>query len=128
MLRMAHKDETIRAKRNCFQPRIALGKRNQAQINDITKDVIIDLIGAPIFDMDIHAGIIFHETLNVRRQVVESDAVHGGNMNISREYSLNFLQPALKRVEAGKDALGVIINDFTFGSEPEIFLAAFDEE
>ena len=72
---MTDEHQGLFTKGHDFQFRIALGIRNQADIDHVTQDILIHLVGSAIFHVYVHRGIRFQESLQVRRQVVQPNAI-----------------------------------------------------
>ena len=78
--------------------------------------------------MDINARVGLEEFLNVRRQIMQANAVNRGNANGAADHIAHFLKLVEKRVVRIGELLGVIVKDFPLPSEAELLFAAFDEE
>jgi hypothetical protein len=78
--------------------------------------------------MDMDGGITLEELLQIRRQIMQPDAVNGGHADGAGDDVLNLLQLAEERIVSLDDLLAVIVEDLPLAGEPEFLLAPFDQQ
>ena len=125
---MADKDERLFAERNDFQLGIFLRIRDEAEVNNIAEDIVINLVRPAILDVDVHGRVALHEPLDIRRQVVQTDGVNRRHADRAGNDVLQFLQLAVQRLISLDDLLAVIIEHLAFAREAELLFAAFDQQ
>ena len=125
---MADEHHVVPAQRHNLQLAVFAGKGDQPHVNHVAQHVIINLIGAAIFHVHVDCGIGLEKSFDVGRQIVQADAVNRGHPNRAGDDVLDFLEPAVKRLESLDDLFAVFIKHLALAREPELFLAAFDQQ
>src|SRR5882724_3362245 len=125
---MANQHERITAERHDLQLRIALRIGHEAEVHDIAEHVVINLVGAPVFHVDVDRGVFLEKAFDIRWQIVQADAVNRGDANGSRNDVLDLLQLAVQGVVGLDDLFAEIVKQLAFAGEAEFFLAAFNEK
>ena len=125
---MADQHHVVPAQGQNFQLVVLAGKRDQPDIHHVAQHIIVDLIGAAIFHVHVDGGIGLEKFFDVGRQIVQADAVNRGYPNRAGDDVFDFLEPAVKRLESLDDLLAVFIKHLALAGEPELFLAAFDQQ
>ena len=69
--------------------------RNQAEVHDVARHVVIHLVGAAVLDVDVDRRITFHELRDIRGQFTQADAVNRRNADIAGDDVLQLLQFAV---------------------------------
>jgi hypothetical protein len=103
----------------------SLGPRwigHQAQVHHVAQNVFINLVGAAVFDVDIDGGKKLEEFFQIRRQIVQADAVNRGHADGAGNDVLDFLEAVLERVIGLDDLLAVFVKHLAFAGEAELFL------
>ena len=85
MLRMADQHQRILAQGDQLQLGVLGRIGHQPQIHHVAQHVLINLVGPAVFDMDIDGGKELEEFFQVRRQIVQADAVNGRHANGARK-------------------------------------------
>jgi hypothetical protein len=93
----------------------------------VAQHVLIHLSGVAVFDVNVHHRINLHEFCEVRRQIVQADAVDRRHTNRAGNDVLQFLQFAVQRVVGLDDLLAIIIEYLAFARQARILFAALDE-
>ncbi len=114
--------------RDNFELRVFDRIGHQAEVNDIAQHVVINLVGPAVFDVDVDGRIVLHEFFDIRRQVVQADAVNRRDPDCARNDVLELLQLAIQRFIRLDDLLAVIVKHLAFAREAESFLAALDQQ
>ncbi len=104
------------------------GERDEPHVDHIAEDVFVDLIGAAVFHVDVDGGVGSEEFLDVGGEVVEADAVDGGDADRAGHNVLDFLEAAMEGFVSLDYLFAEIVEDLAFPCEAEFFLAAFDQE
>src|SRR5208282_1831432 len=78
--------------------------------------------------MDVDPGALLQKAFDIRWQVVEANAVDGGQADISGHNSLEFLHLALEGRVSLENLFAVFIQHLSLRGEAEMFLAALDEQ
>jgi len=125
---MADEDQRVLAQLHDLEFRVTGRVGDQAQVHDVAQHVLIHLVGAAIFDVDVDGGIALEEFLEVGRQDVQADAVNGGDADVAGNDRFDFLELAVERIVGLEDLLAVNRKALPFGGETEILFAAFDEQ
>ena len=128
VLGMADQDQRLLPERKDLQLAIASRIRDQAQINDIAEHILVNLVGAAVFDVDVDGGVGLEELLEVGRQIVQADAVDGGDPDGAGNDVLDLLQLAVEGVVSGDDLLAVVVKNLAFAGEAELLFAALNKE
>ena len=128
MLRVADQHQRVLAQRADFQLAVARRIGHQAQVHDVAQHVFVHLVGAAVFDVHVDRRVALEELLQVGRQVVQADAVNGGDADGAGDDVLDLLQLAVQGVVGGDDLLAVIVEHLAFPGEAELLLAALDQQ
>src|SRR5215475_2739113 len=76
---IANDDQLDVAKPNDGEVRSPERQRDDAEINRIVETGFVDFVGAAVFDVDLDLRVSLDELFNVGRQLVQADAVNGGD-------------------------------------------------
>ena len=128
MLRVADQHQRVLAQRADLQLAVARRVGHQAQVHHVAQHVLIHLVGAAVFDVHVDRRVALQELLQVGRQVVQADAVNGGDADGAGDDVLDLLQLAVQRVVGGDDLLAVVVEHLAFPGQAELLLAALDEQ
>jgi len=107
------------------------GEGDEAEVAGAGEDVVVDLVGAAVFDVDVDAGVALEEALQVGGELVEADAVDGGDADRPGD-EVAVLGDALgnailEGIELLYDAEGGLVKEPPLGGEGEVLAAAVDE-
>ena len=105
-----------------------VGVGDEAEIDDIAEDILVDLIGALVIDVDVDGGVSAQEFADVRGEIVKTDAVDGGEADGAGDDVLDLLESGEERVVGLDDLFAVFVEQLALASESELLLAALDEE
>ena len=128
MLRMADEDQGVFAQRNNFQFAVAIGISNEAKVHDVSEDVFVNLVGTAIFDVDRDGWIRLEKLLQIRRQIVQANAVNGGDADGAGNDILDLLKAAVQGIISSNDLLAIIIKNLPFAGESEFLFATLNEK
>ena len=128
MLRMADQHQRVLAQRDDFQFAVRVRISHQPQVHHVAQHVFIDLVGAAIFHVHIDGGIALQKPLDVRRQIVQADAVNRRHADGAGNDVLDLLQLAVQRIISLDDLLAVLVQHLAFAGEPEFLFAALDQQ
>ena len=127
MLRVADEHERVFAECDDFNFWILDRIRDEAEVDDVARHVLVNLVGAAIFDVDVDRRITLHEPFDIRGQVVQTDAVDRCDADGAGNNVLQFRELVVQRLVGLDDLLAVIVKHLAFAREPEFFLAALDK-
>src|ERR1051326_4588677 len=128
MLGMTDEDERVLAQRDDFKLVVAARIGDEAQIHDVAGHVFVHLVGAAVFDVDGDRGIALQELFQVRRQIVQADAVNGRYADGAGDNVFDFLKLALEGLVGADDLLAVFIENLALARQAELLLAALDQQ
>ena len=103
------------------------GEGDEAEVAGAGQDVVVDLVGAAVFDVDVDAGMALEEALQVGGQLVEADAVDGGDADRSGDQVAALGDAVPEGIELLDDAEGGLVEKGSLGGEGEVLPAAVDE-
>jgi hypothetical protein len=106
----------------------ALREGDQAEIHRVVQDVLVNQVGAAVFDADVHRRVVVEELLDVGRQLMQADRVDGGDADGSADHLLHLLQFALQLLVDVQDFLRRLVNPLAFPRQIELLLAAVDHQ
>jgi hypothetical protein len=75
MIGAAHQHQFVCAQRDDLQLRAAQRQSHDPEINRAAQTGFIDPVGAAVLEVDVHLRVRLDELLDVRRQLVQADAV-----------------------------------------------------
>ena len=78
--------------------------------------------------MDLDVRVVPQEAFDVGRQVVQAEGIDGSHANLAGDDVLDLLHSVLEGGVGLEHFFAVAIKDFAFSGEPEVLLAALDEE
>lgn len=120
--------ENLVAQEDAFEAGIRFGIRDQSEIDHVAEDIVVDLVGALVLDMDVDGGMGAQELLEVGRQVVEADGIDGGHADGTGDDVFHLLKPGEEGVMGLDDLPTVFVEKLSFAGEPEFLFGTFDEE
>jgi hypothetical protein len=106
----------------------ALRKGDEAEINRVVQDVLVNQVGAAVFDPDVDRGVVVQEFFDVGRQLVQADGVDGRDADGAADDLLHLLQLALQLLIDVEDFLRRLIDALALARQVELLLAAVDHQ
>src|SRR5262245_10936543 len=95
----------------------ALGRiGDHAQIDFAFHQILVNLVRAQVFEMDVDGRIVAQKLGQVGRELVKSDAVHSANPNRACHHRPNLAQAILQLHEAAHDLLAGGVENLARGS------------
>jgi hypothetical protein len=108
MLGRAGQHQVVLADRDDHDLRMLLRVGDDAEVDLLGDDVLVDLVRARVFDVNVHLGVVAQVLLHVRRQLVQPDAVHDRDAQMTADDRAAVLQ-------LGLDVL-VLVDDLAAGA------------
>src|SRR5499426_2275345 len=99
MFGVANDDELVVAKRNDGEVRPPERQRDNAEIDRVVQTGFVDLVGATVFDVHFYLRVGLDESFDVRRQLVQADAVNGGHLDRAGDRRRLGPHPLFQRAE-----------------------------
>ncbi len=78
--------------------------------------------------MDIDGGELLQELFQIRRKIMQTDAVNGRDTDGAGYDILNLLDTILQGIVSLDNLFAVFVKDLPFTGEPEFLFAALDED
>lgn len=128
MIGVADENEAVLVKRDDLDLPGFLGVGDEAEVDCIVDDVVVDEVGPAVFDADVDGGEVLEEAGDVGREFVQADAVDSGDMNSAADDFAHLLKFADEFFIAEEDVLGAVVEFLAFACEPELLLASVDDE
>src|SRR5882757_1742716 len=125
---MTNHHQRILAQRHNLQFRIALRIGHEAKIHDIAKHIIVNLVRAAVFHVHVDSRMFLEKSFDIRRQIVQADAVNRCDANRAGNNIFDLLQLAVQGVVGLDDLLAEIVKQLAFTRQAKLFFAAFDKE
>ena len=105
MIGRHHEHQFVVAKRN-GDDLAALGRiGDDAEVDFALDEVFVNFVGAQIFEMNIDRRIVAQEFRQIRRQLVQTDAVNGADANRAGDHRADFAQAIFQLEEFADDFL-----------------------
>src|SRR6185436_8491167 len=116
MMRTDGEVHLLPAQRHNFDSSITLRVRDQAKVDDVADYIVVNLVCAAVFDVDVDRGIRFEKPLQVWGQVVEPDTVNRCHAHSSGNDVFDLLQLVVKRIVRVDDLLTEIVKHLPLAS------------
>jgi hypothetical protein len=78
--------------------------------------------------MDVNGRIVLEKAFDVRRQIMQTDAVNGRHADRPGDDVLDLLQLVMQAIVGLDDLFAEIVEDLAFPRQAEFLLAALDEQ
>jgi hypothetical protein len=98
-----------------------------SEVYHVSEDILVDLVRASVFDVNIDRRIVLHELLDVGREVVQSDRIDCRNADRSGDDVFDLLDLIVQLLVGLDDLLTVFVEDAAFAGEAELLLAPLDQ-
>ena len=125
---MRDQDQAVVAERDHVDLPDALREGDEAEIDGIVEDILINEVGAAVFDADVDRRVVVEEFFDVGRQFVQADGVDRGDADGTADDFLHLLQLALQFLVNVQDLLRRLIDALTFTGKIELLLAAINHQ
>jgi hypothetical protein len=86
VIRRAREHEMIVADRDDDDLRMLLRIGDDAEIDLLRDDVLVDLVWPRVFDVNVHLWVLAQVFLQIRRQLVQADAIDDGNAQMAADH------------------------------------------
>ena len=113
MARRGDQDQVVVPERNDLDLALLDRESDEAEINRVVEDILIDQVRAPIFDANVDRRVVLQKALDVRRKLVEAYRIDGLDTNRAANDLLHLLQLAQELVVAVQKLLGSVVDPLT---------------
>jgi hypothetical protein len=100
---------------------------HEPKVHLAARDLLIDLRRTPVFHMQLHVRIALPEGLQKGRQLVQADAVDGGDAEFPGDHVAQRVKAAVEVIEHAQDFAPGLEENAALRGQRKVPLAALDE-